>query len=67
MGVKVENLDHLGIVTGIIDDLGIEEQIDAAVGTAAQSKVSPGQAVKAMIVIPPCSVSGSTHFGSSGA
>ena len=50
MGVKVENLDHLGIVAGIIDDLGIVEQIDAAVGTAAQSKVSPGQAVKAMIL-----------------
>jgi hypothetical protein len=50
MDVKVENLDHLGIVAGIIDKIGIVELIDEQVGQHSQQKVSTGQAVKAMIL-----------------
>ena len=50
MDVKVENLDHLGIVAGIIDEIGIVELIDEQVGQHSQQKVSTGQAVKAMIL-----------------
>ena len=50
MDVKVENLDHLGILAGIIDEIGIVELIDEQVGQHSQQKVSTGQAVKAMIL-----------------
>ena len=50
MDVKVENLDHLGIVAGIIDEIGIVELIDEQVGQHSQQRVSTGQAVKAMIL-----------------
>jgi hypothetical protein len=36
MDVKVENLDHLGIVAGIIDEIGIVELIDEQVGQHSQ-------------------------------
>jgi hypothetical protein len=30
--IQVKNLDHLGIVAGIIDDMGLVEQINQLVG-----------------------------------
>jgi hypothetical protein len=30
-GVQVENLDHLGLVAGIVDELGLVELIDELV------------------------------------
>jgi hypothetical protein len=30
--IKVKNLDHLGIVAGIIDELGIEDLVNEALG-----------------------------------
>lgn len=50
MSVKVENLDHLGIVAGIIDKIGIVEIIDENLGSHSQQKVTTGQAVKAMLL-----------------
>ena len=47
--IKVSNLDHLGIVAGIIDDLGIVEQINERIGRSSREKVSAGGMVKAMI------------------
>ena len=48
--MQVMNLDHLGIVAGIIDDLGIVEQINAKIGRSSREKVSAGVMVKAMIL-----------------
>lgn len=48
--MKVSNLDHLGIVAGIIDDLGIVEQINERIGISSREKVSAGIIVKAMIL-----------------
>jgi len=48
--IQVANLDHLGLVAGMIDAIGIVEKINHLVGTQPGEKVSPGQAVKAMIL-----------------
>jgi transposase len=48
--IQVENLDHLGLVAGMIDEIGIIEQINQLVGEQAGEIVSPGHAVKAMIL-----------------
>jgi transposase len=48
--VKVSNLDHLGIVAGIIDEIGIVEEINERVGQNSRERVSPGAIVKAMIL-----------------
>ena len=46
---KTENLDHLGIVAGICEQIGLIEQIDARVPDTGR-KVSVGQAVQAMVI-----------------
>ncbi|HEY9600804.1 MAG TPA: DUF4277 domain-containing protein, partial [Allocoleopsis sp.] len=48
--IQVENLDHLGLVAGIIDEIGIVKQINQLVGEQPGEIVSPGHAVKAMIL-----------------
>lgn len=48
--IDVQDLDHLGIIAGIVDDIGIVEIIDRELGKHPQEKVSAGQAVKAMIL-----------------
>ena len=48
--IQVQNLDHLGIVAGIIDEIGLVEQVDELLGTHKQSVVSLGQVLKAMIL-----------------
>jgi transposase len=48
--IKIKNLDHLGIVAGIIDDLGIVEKINKTVGTDSREKINSGQIVKAIIL-----------------
>lgn len=50
LGIQVQNLDHLGLVAGMIDEIGIVEQINQLVGEQAGEIVSPGHAVKAMIL-----------------
>jgi transposase len=50
VGIKVENLDHLGIVAGIIDEIGLVECINRNVGTHPKEIVSAGEVVKAMIL-----------------
>jgi len=46
---RTENLDHLGIVAGICEQIGLIEQIDARVPDTGR-KVSVGQAVQAMVI-----------------
>lgn len=48
--IEVQDIDHLGIIAGIIDEIGIVEIIDRELGTHPQEKVSAGQVVKAMIL-----------------
>ena len=50
MSVEVTNLDHLGLVAGIIDEIGIEGKINELLGENPGEKVSAGQAIKAMIL-----------------
>lgn len=48
--MKVENLDHLGIVAGLIDEIGIVELLDEKLGIAPREKISTGLVVKAMLL-----------------
>ncbi|MFB2838342.1 IS1634 family transposase [Floridanema evergladense] len=48
--ILIQNLDHLGIVAGIVDAIGIVEIINELIGEESGEKVSPGQVVKAMIL-----------------
>lgn len=47
--LQSQRLDHLGIVAGVCDEIGLVEVIDAQIGERGR-KVSVGQAVKAMIL-----------------
>jgi transposase len=48
--IEVRNIDHLGIVAGIVDEIGLVEEIDRQLGTDPREHVSCGQALKAMIL-----------------
>lgn len=48
--LTVENLDHLGIVAGIIDKLGLVEYLNEQVGVDPRETLSIGVVVKAMIL-----------------
>ena len=48
--IKVERLDHLGIIAGVIKDLGIVEMIDHRIPTDGQQEITTGEAVAAMII-----------------
>ncbi len=48
--LRIENLDHLGIVAGICDRIGLVELLDERLGTSPDELVSSGRVVKAMIL-----------------
>ena len=48
--MEIKNLDHLGLVAGIIDEIGIVEKINALIGEKKTEKISAGKVVKAMIL-----------------
>lgn len=48
--MHVEDIDHLGIIAGIVDQTGLEALVNGCLGTHVQQKVSPGQGIKAMIL-----------------
>lgn len=50
MEMKIERVDHLGVVAGIIKDLGLIEQLDRLIPPTPDMKVSHGQATAAMIL-----------------
>ena len=50
MDIQVKNLDHLGIVAGIVDQIGLVEEIDRQIKQHPQQVVSTGRVVKAMIL-----------------
>ena len=48
--VEIKNIDHLGIVAGIVDSIGLVEIINEYCGKELEEKVSSGHVVKAMIL-----------------
>ena len=48
--IKVQTLNHLGIIAGIIDEIGLVEQINQQLGQHPKEIVSAGHVVKAMII-----------------
>lgn len=48
--VSIENIDHLGIVAGIVDAIGLVEIINNLIGLEPEEKISAGHVVKAMII-----------------
>jgi transposase len=48
--IDVQDIDHLGIVAGIVDEIGLVEIVDELLGTYEQEHVSSGQVVKALIL-----------------
>lgn len=50
MDIQVKNLDHMGIVAGIVDQIRLVKEIDRQIKSHPQQIVSTGQVVKAMIL-----------------
>lgn len=48
--IKVLNIDHLGIIAGIIDEMELVEEVNKKVGIKEKETLSPGQVMKAMIL-----------------
>jgi transposase len=48
--INIVNLDHLGIVAGIIDEMELVEEVNKTVGIKTRETLSPGQVMKAMIL-----------------
>jgi transposase len=48
--LSVERVDHLGLVAGVIKDLGLTQAIDARIGRHDDEKISCGEAVAGMIM-----------------
>ncbi|MDT9180947.1 MAG: IS1634-like element ISAtsp2 family transposase, partial [Limnospira sp. PMC 1279.21] len=48
--MQIKNLDHLGLVAGVIDELGLVELTDKRIEPHSLEHVSAGQVVKAMIL-----------------
>ena len=48
--IDVQDINHLGIIAGIVDEIGLVEIINRLLGTHAQEEVSAGHVVKALIL-----------------
>lgn len=48
--VKVERMDHLGIIAGVIQDLGIIEMIDSRIAPDKREEIGTGEAIAGMIL-----------------
>ncbi len=48
--IKIQNIDHLGIVAGIIDEIKIVKIINEKLGVDSREEVTSGQVVKALIL-----------------
>jgi len=49
-GLQVERLDHLGVISGVIKDLGFIEMIDKRIAPDDQEAITTGEAVAGMIL-----------------
>lgn len=50
MEIDVQDIEHLGIIAGIVDEIGIVEIINRLLGTHPLEEVSAGHVVKALIL-----------------
>lgn len=50
MSIEVSNINHLGLVAGLIDKIGIEQKITELLGEQISEKITAGQVVKGMIL-----------------
>ncbi len=50
LDIRVQDIDHCGIVAGICDEINLVEQINRQLGTHSQEIISAGQVVKAMVL-----------------
>ncbi|MGK7908783.1 MAG: IS1634 family transposase [Synechococcus sp.] len=50
LAIDVEDVDHLGIIAGIVDESGLVEIVNEQLGTHEQESVSAGNIVKALIL-----------------
>jgi transposase len=48
--IKIERLDHLGLISGVIKDLRIVEMIDSRITTDDQEEITTGEAIAGMII-----------------
>ncbi|MBW4698710.1 MAG: DUF4277 domain-containing protein [Aphanocapsa lilacina HA4352-LM1] len=48
--IQVQNLDHLGIVAGIIDSIGLVQEVEQLLGTHPQERVTCAQVLKGLIL-----------------
>lgn len=48
--LSVKNLNHLGIIAGVIDEIGLVEMINENLGIAPQEKLNSGQIVKGILL-----------------
>jgi hypothetical protein len=48
--IRVERLDHLGVIASVIQDLGLIGMIDTRLVPDEQEVITPGEAVAAMIL-----------------
>ena len=48
--IEIKNLNHLGIIAGIIDEIGIVEKVNKLIGTDSKEKINCGEVVKAIIL-----------------
>jgi len=49
MPIEVSNIDHLGLVAGIINEIGIEQKINQLLGEQLE-KITGGQVVKGVLL-----------------
>ncbi|OKH53933.1 hypothetical protein NIES2101_09315 [Calothrix sp. HK-06] len=47
---KIKNIDHLGIVAGLIDEIGIVETINSKLGVDSRERITAGILVKAVLI-----------------
>ena len=50
MSVEIKNLDHLGLVVGIIDEIGIVNKINELIEENHTEKITVEKVVKAIIL-----------------
>ena len=48
--IEIKNINHLGLVAGIIDDIGLETILNEVVGEDPRELITSGQVVKGMIL-----------------
>ncbi len=48
--IEIKNINHLGLVAGIVDDIGLEKIINEVVGSDPRELITSGQLVKGIIL-----------------